>query len=42
MSIFEYLLVSHHFPLITPPTPTAHIFDVDDVGDTDDPLGGQS
>ena len=42
MSIIEYLLVSHHFPLITPPTPTAHIYDVNDVGDTDDPLGGQS
>ena len=42
MSIFEYLLVSHHFPLITPSAPTAHIYDVDDVGDTDDPLGGQS
>ena len=25
MSIFEYLLVSHHFPLITPPTPK-HIY----------------
>ena len=34
--------MSHHFPLITPPTPTTHIFDVDDVGDTNDPLGGQS
>ena len=39
MSIFEYLPVSQNFPLITP---TAHIYDVDDVGDTDDPLGGQS
>ena len=28
--------------MITPPAPTAHIYDVDDVGDTDDPLGGQS
>ena len=34
--------MSQHFPLITPPTPTTHIYDVDDVGDTDDPLGGQS
>ena len=42
MSISEYLYVSHHFPLITPPTPTAHIYDVDDVGNIDDPMGGQS
>ena len=42
MSIFEYLPVSQHFPLITPPAPTTHIYNVDDVGDTDDPLGGQS
>ena len=42
MSIFEYLSVSQHFPLITPPAPTTHIYDVDDVGDIDDPLGGQS
>ena len=27
---------------ILTPTPTTHIYDVDDVGDTDDPLGGQS
>ena len=42
MSIFEYLLVSQHFPLITPPAPTTHIYDVDDVGNTDDPLASQS
>ena len=44
MSIFTYtyLPVSQHFPLITPPAPTTHIYDVDDVGDTDDPLSGQS
>ena len=42
MSIFEYLLVSQHFPLIAPPAPIAHVCDVDDVGDTDDPLGGQA
>ncbi|RVW76532.1 Retrovirus-related Pol polyprotein from transposon 17.6 [Vitis vinifera] len=42
MSIFEYLNVSQHFPLIAPPAPTTHIYDVDDVGDIDDPLGGQS
>ncbi|KAL6310787.1 hypothetical protein AAG906_017218 [Vitis piasezkii] len=28
------------FSLIAPPAPTTHIYDVDDVGDTDDPLGG--
>ena len=42
MSIFYYLPVSQHFPLITPPAPTTHIYDVNDVGDTYDPLGGQS
>ena len=42
MSIFEYLLVSQHFPLIAPPAPIAHVCDVDDVGDTDDLLGGKS
>ena len=42
MSIFDYLPVSQHFSVITPPAPTTHIYDVDDVGDTDDPLGGQS
>ena len=42
MSIFEYLLVSQHFPLIAPPVPIAHVCDVDDVGNTDDPLGGKS
>ena len=42
MSIFEYLPLSQHFPLITPLAPTTHIYDVDDVGDIDDPLGGQS
>ena len=40
-SIFKYFLVSQHFPLIAPPAPTTHVCDVDDVGDTDDPLGGQ-
>ena len=34
--------VSQHFPLITPSALTTHIYDVDDVGDIDDPLGGQS
>ena len=42
MSIFDYFPVSQHFHLITPSAPTAHIYDVDDVGDTDDLLGGQS
>ena len=42
MSIFEYFLVSQHFPLIAPPVPIAYVCDVDDVGDTDDPLGGKS
>ena len=27
--------------MITPSAPTKHIYDVDDVGDTNDPLGGQ-
>ena len=42
MNIFKCFPVSQHFPFITPPTPTTHIYDFDDVGDTDDPLGGQS
>ena len=42
MSIFEYSLVSKHFPLIAPPAPAAHVYDVNDMGDTDDPLDGQS
>ena len=33
--------MSQHFPLITPSTPTTHIYDVDDVGDIDNPLGVQ-
>ena len=28
--------------MITPSTPTTHIYDIDDVGDTNDLLGGQS
>ena len=42
MSIFKYLLVSQYFSLIAPLVPIAHVCDVDDVGDTDDPLGGKS
>ena len=42
MSIFDYFLVSQHFLMIAPPSPTTHVCDVDDVEDTDDPLGGQS
>ena len=38
MSIFKYLPMLQHFPLIAPPAPTTHIYD---VGDTNDPLGGQ-
>ena len=34
--------MSQHFPLIAPPAPIAHVYNVDDVGDTNDPLGGQS
>ena len=41
MSIFEYFPLSKHFPLITPLAPTTHIYDVDDVGDTDVLLGFQ-
>ena len=33
MSIFKYLPMSQHFPLITPPSPTTLIYDVDDVGE---------
>ena len=42
MSIFKYFSVSLNFRLIAPPAPTTHVCDVDDVGDTDDPLSGQS
>ena len=35
-------LVSQHFPLIAPPPPVAHVCNVDNVGDNDDPLGGQA
>ena len=28
--------------MIAPPAPIAHVCDVNDMGDTDDPLGGQS
>ena len=28
--------------MITPSAPTTHIYDIDDVGETDDPLSGQS
>ena len=41
MCIFKYLPVPQHFPLIAPPAPAAHVCDVKDMGDTDDPLGGQ-
>ena len=42
MSIFEYLHVSQHFPLIAPLAPMAHVCDVNDMEDTGDQLGGQS
>ena len=42
MSVFEYSLVSLHFPLIAPPTPTTYIHDVDDVRGLDGPLSNQS
>ena len=42
MSIFEYLPVSQHFPLIALPAPATHVCDVNDMGDIDDTLGGQS
>ena len=42
MSIFEYLSVSQHFPLIAPPAPVAHVCDVNDMEDTYDPLGSKS
>ena len=40
MSIFKYLPVSQYFPLIAPPALATHVYDVNDMGDTDDPLGG--
>ncbi|RVW68669.1 hypothetical protein CK203_063412 [Vitis vinifera] len=42
MSIFEYLPMSQHFPLIAPQAPTTQIHDIDDVGDPNGPLSGQS
>ena len=34
--------MSQHFPLIAPIAPATHAYDVNDMGDTDDPLSGQS
>ena len=42
MSIFEYSLVSLHFPMIASPTPTTQVHDMEDVEILDDPLRGQS
>ncbi|KAL6340596.1 hypothetical protein AAG906_010504 [Vitis piasezkii] len=42
MSVFEYSLVSLHFPLIVPLTLTTYIHDVDDVRGPDDLLSDQS
>ena len=39
MSIFRVFACVTAFSFFTPPAPTTHIYDVDDVGDTDDPLG---
>ena len=36
MSIFKYSLVSQHLPLIAPPASATHVYDVNDIGDTDD------
>ncbi|RVW35022.1 Retrovirus-related Pol polyprotein from transposon 297 [Vitis vinifera] len=41
MSLFEYLRMSQHFPLIAPQAPTTPIHDIDDVRYPDDPLSGQ-
>ena len=38
ISIFKYLPMLQHFPLIAPPAPTTHRYD---VGDTNDPLSSQ-
>ena len=42
MSLFEYSLVSLHFPFIVPLTLTTYIHDVDDVRGLDDLLSDQS
>ena len=42
MSVFERLPVSRHFTLIAPQAPTTQIHDIDDVGNPDGPLSGQS
>ena len=42
ISIYEYLPVSQHFPLIAPQAPTTQLHDIDDVGDLDGPLSSQS
>ena len=38
----EYFHVSQHFPLIASLAPAPHVCDINDMGDTNDPLGGQS
>ena len=40
MSIFEYLPMSQHFPLITPQAPKTYIHDIDNEGDPDVQLSG--
>ena len=41
-NVFEYSLVSLHFPMIASPTPITKIHDIDDVGGQDDSLSGKS
>ena len=38
----EYFPMSQHFPLIASPAPAPYVCDINDMGDIDDPLGGQS
>ena len=40
MSIFEYLPMSQHFPLITPQAPKTYIHDIDNEGDPNVQLSG--
>ena len=41
MNIFEYSLMSLHFPMIASSTPIAQVHDMEDVESLDNPLGGQ-
>ena len=42
ISVFEYSLVSLHFPMIASPTPITQKHDIVDVGGQDDSLSGKS